>query len=172
MKKRLIAAVFAAACIPSITVSAADIQMQTEWCTASDLVAMARVIAEDPSAPAIREGIRMDANCDGVVNCDDIAAQVRHMELYPLYEAVMSDIERLWLESVELFGFDNPNYTMTMTVASGEGYGTALSPEPYCNSYDYDGDYAAGDIVIQLESESDYMEVFIANASAYGHTFK
>jgi hypothetical protein len=169
--KRIISAIVAAACIPCINAHASDIQVQTEWCELSDIVAMARIIAEDPDAPSIREGIRMDANCDGIVDGSDIAVQLQHMELRPLYDAIMNDIERSWLESCELFGFDNPDYTATITVCNGEGYGTALSPEPWLNGYDYTDYWQAGDIVLQLESSTDYMEVFIANSIVYGHKF-
>lgn len=173
MKKRLIAAVFAAACIPQMSVSASEMpEMQTRWATVSDIVAMSRYIAEDPDAPIV-EGIRYDANCDGVVNCDDVTAQLQYLELYPLYEAISADLERTWLETAELFQMEHEGepITITLTVSSGEGYGTALNGEPWLNAYDYQDFYQSGDIVLQMECESECMELFIANSLVYGHKF-
>lgn len=173
MKKRLIAVVFAAACIPQMSVYASELpETQSRWATVSDIVAISRFIAEDPNAPFV-EGIRYDADCNGVVNCDDVTAQLRHMELYPLYEAISADLERTWLETAELFQMEHEgeHIIITLTVSSGEGYGTALNGEPWLNAYDYQDFYQSGDIVMLLESESDYMELFIANSLVYGHKF-
>lgn len=152
--------------------ASAEIVHETNFASVADLVSISRIIAEDPSARL--PNVRMDANLDCIVSIDDINIYRRHMQLYPLIDAINADIEQEWVEISDLFRMehDGESVEIVLTVSSGMGYGTALTAEPYFNAWAYTGDYAAGDIVLIMECESDYMEYCAGNAAQYGEVFE